>query len=175
MLHISGDGLGAVLTRNAYKDYHLVVEFKWGERTWHNRKNSTRDSGCLVHCVGPDGAYGGIWPHSIEAQIIEGGTGDFILVQGNAPDGKPMPMSMTAKYRDRDGSVWKRGGRQTFPQAASTGWPRPRLERQVFLGKQDVETRRRMEPDEVICHGRHSKSREQVRQRGFDRPSAGKF
>lgn len=184
MLHISGDGLGAVITRNAYKDYHLVVEFKWGERTWHNRKNATRDSGCLVHCVGPDGAYGGIWPHSIEAQIIEGGTGDFILVQGITPDGKPMPMSMTAEVtKDRDGeSVWKKGGqRQTFHSGRINWFGRdPDWKDEInFRGKQDVENPvgewNRME---VICHGGHIQNRVNgvLVNEGFDAsPSAGKI
>ncbi len=161
MLHISGDGLGAVITKNAYKDYHLVVEFKWGERTWHNRKNSTRDSGCLVHCVGPDGAYGGIWPHSIEAQIIEGGTGDIILVRGTDPDGKPMPMSLTAEVtKDRDGeTVWHKGGeKQTFHSGRINWYGRdPDWKDELgFRGKQDVESPvgqwTRMD---VICHGGH--------------------
>jgi hypothetical protein len=42
--------------------------------------NNARDSGLLLHSVGLDGAYGGMWMYSIEVQIIEGGTGDLIVV-----------------------------------------------------------------------------------------------
>jgi Domain of Unknown Function (DUF1080) len=41
-----------------------------------------RDSGTLVHGVGDDGAAGGNWLESVECQMIEGGTGDIILVAG---------------------------------------------------------------------------------------------
>jgi hypothetical protein len=145
LLHISGDGLGAILTKQAYRDYHLVVEFKWGRRTWHNRKASARDSGCLIHCTGPDGAYGGTWPHSIEAQIIEGGVGDIILVQGQDADGKPLPMSLTAEIqRDRDGEpCWHKGGaRQTFHSGRINWFGRDPdwSDTLGFRGKQDVES-----------------------------------
>ena len=59
-----------------------MLEFKWGERTWHDRENAARDSGLLVHSNGNDGGYNGIWMPSIEVQIIEGGVGDFVPVPG---------------------------------------------------------------------------------------------
>lgn len=114
MLHITGDGLGGLVTKNSYRDYHCILECKWGPRTWNNRVNATKDSGLLVHSIGPDGAYGGIWKHSIEVQIIEGGFGDFILVDSGMEN---LPMSLTCEVdRDRDGEViWKQGGpRETF-------------------------------------------------------------
>ena len=117
MLHITGDGLGAVTTRQAYRDYHLVLEFRWGEKTWGNRKDRARDSGLLIHSTGADGGYGGTWMPSIEVQIIEGGCGDFILVAGNDEQGKPVPLSLTCRTgRDRDGEVvWKPDGtKETF-------------------------------------------------------------
>lgn len=117
MLHVTGDGLGAIVTKDAYRDYHLVLEYKWGERTWGKRKNRTKDSGLLIHSVGPDGGYNGTWMHSIEVQIIEGGVGDFILVAGKDENGRPLPISLTCETaRDRDGEVvWKKGGkRETF-------------------------------------------------------------
>lgn len=117
MLHITGDGLGSVITKDEYRDYHLVLEFKWGERTWPPREEKTRDSGLLIHSVGADGGYGGVWMPSIEVQIIEGGMGDYILVAGSDKDGKPVPLSLTCESaRDRDGEViWKQGGKkETF-------------------------------------------------------------
>jgi hypothetical protein len=112
MLHITGDGLGSIRTNDRYRDYHLVLEYKWGDKTWHNRENAARDSGLLIHSNGADGGYGGIWMPSIEVQIIEGGVGDFILVNGNDDSGKPVPMSLTCNVgRDRDGEVvWKADG-----------------------------------------------------------------
>jgi hypothetical protein len=80
LLHISGQEFGCVTTAKEYENYRLIAEFKWGEATHPPRKDRARDSGILLHSVGEDGAYGGVWMHSIECQVIEGGTGDFIVV-----------------------------------------------------------------------------------------------
>lgn len=117
MLHITGDGLGAITTEKEYRDYHLILEFKWGPRTWAPRMAKARDSGLLVHSTGAEGGYNGIWMPSIEVQIIEGGMGDFILVTGDDERGKPVPLSITCRTgRDRDGEVvWQEDGkRETF-------------------------------------------------------------
>ena len=80
LLRISGEDWGCITTEEEYENYRLVIEFKWGQETWGNRKEATRDSGVLVHSQGADGGYSGIWMHSLEVQMIEGGTGDFIVV-----------------------------------------------------------------------------------------------
>ena len=80
VLVISGEDFGGLTTREEFRDYVLIVEWKWGERTFGSRKRNARDSGLLLHCVGPDGAAGGYWMESQECQIIEGGCGDFIMV-----------------------------------------------------------------------------------------------
>ncbi len=79
-IHISGNGIGGITTDKAYRDYQLIVEFKWGEKSWANRVDRCRDGGVLIHSVGEPGAFGGCWYYSIEANIIEGGLGDFIVV-----------------------------------------------------------------------------------------------
>ena len=76
MLHISGAEYGYVITKKEYSNYHLRAEFKWGEATHPPRPGLARDSGILFHVAGPNQ----IWPTSIEFQMIEGGTGDIILV-----------------------------------------------------------------------------------------------
>ncbi len=78
MIRISGAEYGYLLTQKEYRDYYLRAEFKWGEATYAPREGKARDTGILFHCVGPNK----IWPRSIEFQIIEGGTGDVILVDG---------------------------------------------------------------------------------------------
>ena len=80
VLRISGEEYGCITSLEEYENYHLYVEFKWGEKTWGARTDKARDSGVLVHSVGEDGAYGGMWMHSIECQMIEGGTGDILVV-----------------------------------------------------------------------------------------------
>jgi hypothetical protein len=79
VLHISGQHYGYLATRETnFANYKLIAEFKWGQKTWPPREQNARDSGVLVHFVGKDQ----VWPRSIEAQIIEGGTGDILVVAG---------------------------------------------------------------------------------------------
>jgi len=80
VLHISGEEWGCITSEEEYDNYHLIAEYKWGGITHEPRKQSARDSGILVHSVGTDGDYSGTWMYSIECQIIEGGTGDFLVV-----------------------------------------------------------------------------------------------
>ncbi|WP_222852029.1 family 16 glycoside hydrolase [Cyclobacterium plantarum] len=80
IIHISGEEWGCITTEEEFEDYKLVVEFKWGGGTHEPRLEKARDSGVLLHSQGKDGNYSGTWMNSIECQIIEGGTGDFIVV-----------------------------------------------------------------------------------------------
>lgn len=146
MLHISGDGMGGLITNREYRDYHLVLEFKWGEKTWANRVDRARDAGLLVHAWGPDGGYSNTWSASIEAQIIEGGVGDILVLSGADPiTGRAYPTSLTAETtKDRDGElVWKKGGERTTITGGRINW----FGRDVdwedklgFRGKDDVES-----------------------------------
>ena len=77
-IRVSGEELGYFATEAEYENYRLTAEFKWGEKTHAPREGLARDSGILYHFVGPDK----IFPKSIEFQIIEGGTGDIIVVDG---------------------------------------------------------------------------------------------
>jgi len=159
MLHVSGNGLGGLCTKQAYRDYRMVCEFKWGTQTWGRRKEAARDSGVLVHCTGPDGAYSGVWMASIEAQIIEGGVGDFIVVPGKDAEGKPIPLSLTAHVvQDRDGeSVWRPDGVEKTFTSGRINWSGrdPDWQDKLgFRGEHDIEAPlgqwNRME---VICRG----------------------
>jgi hypothetical protein len=105
VIRVSGEEWGGLTTKNAYRDYHLIVEWKWGGPNLGKRAGRARDSGILVHGAGEDGAHGGIWLQSIESQVIEGGAGDFILV-----DGKDRP-TMTANVRELNGQFyWDENG-----------------------------------------------------------------
>ena len=80
MVRISGEEWGCITTLAEYENFKLVTEFKWGELSFEPRLDKARDSGILLHSQGEDGSKNGTWIHSIECQIIEGGTGDFIVV-----------------------------------------------------------------------------------------------
>jgi len=107
-IRISGQTFGGLTTPDEYETYRFVMEFRWGAVTWKPRANRARDSGVLIHCQGADGntgkSFNGPWMRSIEAQIIEGGVGDFLMVQGYEPDGTRLSPAMTASHTlDRDG------------------------------------------------------------------------
>lgn len=80
MIRISGEEWGCITTNMEYENYKLVAEYRWGELTYEPRLENARDCGLLLHSQGEDGGSQGIWMFSIECQIIEGGTGDFIVV-----------------------------------------------------------------------------------------------
>jgi hypothetical protein len=137
MIRVSGKIFGCFVTEKEYENYQLVVEFKWGKETWPPRKDRAMDSGILLHCVGEDGAAGGVWLESIECQMIEGGTGDFILVKG-----KNQP-TLTVEAEKRGGQFYYnpkaepmnfKGGRINW-YGRDPAWK----DEQGFRGKQDVE------------------------------------
>lgn len=107
-IRVSGERWGGLVTRQSYRNYRLVVEFRWGDVTWGDRRDLARDSGILLHSRGRDGNTGrdfnGPWMTSVETQIIEGGVGDFILVGGYGENGERLsPRAEARVSRDRDG------------------------------------------------------------------------
>lgn len=137
MIHVTGKVFGCFTTEKEFENYHLIVEFKWGTKTWPPREGKTMDSGVLLHCVGEDGAASGVWMESIECQMIEGGTGDFILVKGkNTP-------KLTAEVEMR-GKQWyykPKGETREFTGGRINWWGRDPEWKDVqgFRGKEDVE------------------------------------
>jgi hypothetical protein len=146
MIRVSGEGYGGLITRRDYRDYHLIVEFKWGEKTWGDRVDRSRDSGILLHCWGPNGGLGNTWMASIEAQIIEGGVGDILVLTGSDPiTGQVLPTSLTAEItKDRDGEkVWKKGGERITISGGRINWygrDEDWADKIGFRGKNDVES-----------------------------------
>lgn len=124
MIHITGQHLGCLTTNDEYENYHLIAEYKWGEKTWPPRVDNARDNGILVHSVGKDGAYWKAWMLSIEAQIIEGGTGDLLLV--NDRSDKSLTFTATVEAAPgKQGNCWvyqPGGALQTQVGAGRINW-----------------------------------------------------
>ena len=140
MIRISGEEWGCLTTRAEYENYQLVAEFKWGEMTFEPRKERARDSGILVHSVGEDGAFAGVWMCGIEVQMIEGGTGDLLVVGDGSENFllscpvAPEKVENCHVYQPEGESVTIHGGRINW-------WGRDPQWQDVigFRGKRDVE------------------------------------
>ncbi|MGJ5820931.1 3-keto-disaccharide hydrolase [Paludibaculum fermentans] len=118
MIHISGAEWGAVTTEKEYRDYHLIVEWKWGQENLAPRVGKARDSGILLHGTGVDGAAGSGWLESIEYQMIEGGTGDMLMVKGAA---KPK-MTVEAITKEDKQLYWEQGAPRVTRDSGRVNW-----------------------------------------------------
>jgi hypothetical protein len=110
ILHVSGTDNGYVATDKTYRDYHLVVEYKWGKRT--DGGKYVRNSGILLNAIGPDGGANGAWMSCIECQLAQGCVGDLIPIRGKDSAGKVIPVEFKSEIvlgpdkRPR----WRKGG-----------------------------------------------------------------
>lgn len=118
MIHISGEGAGYLATRRAYRDYHLSLEYKWGERT--DGSKYVRNSGVLLHKTNVDH----VWPTSIEVQLAQGCEGDFIVIRGETAEGKPGDATITCETRlaEDKKTRWQRGGEKTVYSGRQFWW-----------------------------------------------------
>ena len=122
MLHISGDGFGYVATDKEYRDYHLIVEYKWGKKT--DGGKYVRNSGILLHATGPDGGAGGTWMASIECQLAQGCVGDLIVIRGKDDKGEahPGPAHQRRRPRPRQAAALEEGRRRRGPSPSGQLW-----------------------------------------------------
>jgi hypothetical protein len=145
IIHVSGDGFGYLATANEWRDYHLLVEYKWGRRT--DGGKYVRNSGILLHAVGPDGGAGkGAWMSCIECQLAQGCVGDFIVIRGKDKAGKVIPVTLTSDtVKGPDGRTrWKKGGQKTAYAGKQFWWSLHDPDFKELLdtrGKNDVESK----------------------------------
>ena len=109
-IRVSGEEFGGFVTRAEYENYRLLVEFKWGTQTWGRRFNKAMDSGILLHCNGPDGNYAGFWMASVECQIIEGGCGDLLMLEGKDAAGQTIKSLLTVECEQGGKEYWYHPG-----------------------------------------------------------------
>ncbi|WP_395732861.1 PVC-type heme-binding CxxCH protein [Prosthecobacter sp.] len=142
---ISGRGYGYVATKDSFRDYHLVLEFKWGAKTWGKREKAAKDNGILLHAYGPHGAFADTWMASIEAQIIEGGVGDILVLSPKLADGTVLTTSLSAEFAlDRDKEkIWKKGEPRQTVTSGRINWKHRDVDwadKVGFRGREDVES-----------------------------------
>lgn len=82
-IRISGEVFGELRTKASFHNYHLRLQFKWGDKKWPPRDapGTPRDSGLLYHVHGAAGEGGRVWARSIELQIQEHDVGDLYAIE----------------------------------------------------------------------------------------------
>ncbi len=148
-IRISGRFFGGLITKQSYRDYRLIVEYRWGGPTWAPRATAARDSGLLLHAQGRPGSsspdFNGPWLRSLEFQIIEGGVGDILVLPGYSDAGVFVQNSLKVRTRtDRDGEdvFDPHGVPKVFSSARINWWGRSEdwEDRLGFRGPQDVDS-----------------------------------
>ena len=76
-IHVSGQVFGTLTFNEEFENYHIKLEFKWGQKKWEPRLNMVRDAGLLYHGFGQQGSTERNWHPAQECQIQEGDTGDY--------------------------------------------------------------------------------------------------
>jgi hypothetical protein len=156
-IHISGDGYGYVGTTKAYRDYHLIVEFKWGKKT--DGGKYVRNSGVLLHATGPDG-NAGAWMACFECQLAQGCVGDLIPIRGHDADNKLIPVQLTSDVvLGKDNHPrWNKDGKAMLFTGKQLWWSQHDPDFKELLdtrGKDDVESKLGdWTKVECLCHGK---------------------
>lgn len=113
-IRISGEHFGGISTKESFANYHLKLEFKWGQKKSNPRKDRVRDSGVLYHAVGKHGADFGFWMRSQEFQVEEGNVGDYWGVAGGS-------FEVLATLHDKKYVYDPRGQLFTFNEKSKVG------------------------------------------------------
>jgi len=107
ILHVSGEIYAGLTSKKEYGNYHLQLQFKWGEKKWAPRLNVQRDNGLLYHCTGPHGAFWNVWMRCLEFQIQENDMGDLFCLAGANSMASTKPTEDNKSYQFAKGGVFK--------------------------------------------------------------------
>lgn len=141
VLRCGAEDMGYLATKDAYQNFHMSVEYKWGEKSTTDKY--VRNSGILLNGVGPDGSQNGVWMTSIECQLAQGCEGDLIVIAGKDQEGKPYPATITSNTnKASDGKTrWSKDGKATKYSGKQFWWSKhePGFEELIDTrGKDDV-------------------------------------
>ena len=78
LIRLYGEKPGYLMSRRSYSNFELNLEFRWNTSLPHGA--GPRNSGVMY--LVPDTARDVLWPAGIQFQVKQGGTGDFILLEG---------------------------------------------------------------------------------------------
>ncbi len=98
VIHISGEVNASLASKKEFSNYHLRLEFKWGEKVYDRR-----NSGLLYHSFGEFGAAFGTWMTNIEHQLMHEHLGDTYLMNNTSCE--------TQAFKNAEGNFqFKKGG-----------------------------------------------------------------
>lgn len=122
VLRCGDEDMGYVATKQAYRDYHLSVEYRWGRKNPNDKY--VRNSGVLLNAIGPDGSQRGVWMTSIECQLAQGCEGDLIVIPGKTDEGTPFPatVSSTTVVAEDKKTRWQADGKATVYSGRQFWW-----------------------------------------------------
>lgn len=97
-IRISGEINASLATKEEFENYHLSVDFKWGDEVF-----SRYNSGLLYHSYGDFGVGLGVWMSSHELQLWTGNIGDSYRM-GKSYCEIPMIKNEEGKYNYKKGA-----------------------------------------------------------------------
>ena len=92
VMRISGEVNSSIATQQEFENYHLSMEFKWGDKMF-----TQFNSGLLYHSYGDFGEGLGVWMSSHEFQMKQGNVGDSYRM-GKSYCEIPMVKNSEGKY-----------------------------------------------------------------------------
>ncbi len=81
LLKVSGEIFGSLASKQEFKNYHLKLEVKWGDKKWEPQLNALSNNGILYHSIGEHGS--GLWEtwmSSLEFEVEARNFGDYISI-----------------------------------------------------------------------------------------------
>jgi hypothetical protein len=75
-IYVNGKVFGTITSAAAYENYHITLQYKWGEKKYAPRLQLPRDAGLLYH-AGDMPMQNRVWPLAQECQIQQGDCGDY--------------------------------------------------------------------------------------------------
>lgn len=81
LIHITGEINGSLATRESFENYHLRLEFRWGDNVYWRR-----NSGLLYHSFGDFGVALDTWMTNIEFQMWSDNIGDTYLMENTTTE-----------------------------------------------------------------------------------------
>jgi hypothetical protein len=117
-IRVSGQIFGYLVSKESFSNFHLRLQFKWGQAKWAPRLNEKRDAGLLYYSVGQPEQHPGTWMTSQECQIQEGDCGDFWPIGNTRIDIPSEKMDGFYQYNPDSAMITFGNGTKAGPRCA---------------------------------------------------------